>query len=406
MPIAVSPRRSASTLVMVVAAASLAAGCSNGSSRFSPENLFAGSNAGGTGIEQRSLPPLTAGQAMGANPSINQALAAAGWTTQGAQVVEVTAADTPVSVSQGFGVPVPILLQANGMAAGSNFAPGQRVIIPQSLSAVANAANGATGAPLNMLPTGTASGLGAPPTTLNQQAAALASAAGSYRVQHGDTLFSIARRHNASMQSIAVLNNLPADGKVRSGQILKLPDGSTTPATAANTVIASAPPAATAVAPTTITDAPAASAPTAAAKQPEPVVAAPPKASGADNFRWPVRGRIIAGFGKQPDGARNDGINLAVPAGTPVKAAEAGTVIYAGNELEGYGNLVLVQHGDDWVSAYAHAETIKVSRGDRVERGQPIATAGKTGSVDEPQLHFELRRNSRPVDPLPHLAGA
>jgi murein DD-endopeptidase MepM/ murein hydrolase activator NlpD len=138
---------------------------------------------------------------------------------------------------------------------------------------------------------------------------------------------------------------------------------------------------------------------------PEAPGAAGAPSAGAEGFRWPVRGRIIAGFGKQPDGARNDGINLAVPAGTPIKAAEQGTVIYAGNELQGYGNLVLVQHKDGWVSAYAHADELTVRRGDGIQRGQVIGKAGTTGSVSQPQLHFELRKGSKPVDPLPHLSG-
>jgi murein DD-endopeptidase MepM/ murein hydrolase activator NlpD len=131
----------------------------------------------------------------------------------------------------------------------------------------------------------------------------------------------------------------------------------------------------------------------------------PPSANGT-TFRWPVRGRIIAGFGAKPNGEKNDGINLAVPEGTAVKAAEAGTVIYAGNELEGYGKLVLIRHADDWVSAYAHNSNITVKKGDAVRRGETIATAGMTGSVSSPQVHFELRKKAKPVNPLDYLAGA
>ena len=105
-----------------------------------------------------------------------------------------------------------------------------------------------------------------------------------------------------------------------------------------------------------------------------------------------MRGTIIAGFGAKPNGEKNDGINLAVPEGTSVKAAEAGTVIYAGNELEGYGNLILIRHADGWVSAYAHNKDLLVKRGDTVTRGQTIAHAGMTGSVTSPQVHFELRK--------------
>ncbi|MBN8958070.1 MAG: M23 family metallopeptidase, partial [Rhizobiales bacterium] len=94
---------------------------------------------------------------------------------------------------------------------------------------------------------------------------------------------------------------------------------------------------------------------------------------------------------------------LAVPEGTSVKAAEDGVVAYAGNELKGYGNLVLVRHSNGYVTAYAHASSLKVKRGDKVKRGQIIALAGQTGSVSSPQLHFEIRKGSSPVDPMPFL---
>ncbi len=138
----------------------------------------------------------------------------------------------------------------------------------------------------------------------------------------------------------------------------------------------------------------------------QPVVtAAAPKVAAAENatFRWPVRGRIISDFGVKPGGSKNDGINLAVPSGTDIKAAEGGTIVYAGNELKGFGNLVLIRHDNGWVSAYAHNKELKVRRGDAVRRGQTIAMAGATGSVTQPQLHFELRKDNKPVDPLKHL---
>jgi murein DD-endopeptidase MepM/ murein hydrolase activator NlpD len=133
---------------------------------------------------------------------------------------------------------------------------------------------------------------------------------------------------------------------------------------------------------------------------------APPavaEAAASSRFRWPARGRVIASFGKRPDGTHNDGINIAVPHGTDVHAAEGGRVAYAGSELKGYGNLVLIRHDNGWVSAYAHADQILVKRDDVVRRGQVIAKAGKTGTVDQPQLHFELRQGAKPVDPMPHM---
>ena len=120
-------------------------------------------------------------------------------------------------------------------------------------------------------------------------------------------------------------------------------------------------------------------------------------------FRWPVRGRVINGFGPKTAGAQNDGINVAVPEGTPVKAADDGVVAYAGNELKSYGNLVLIRHSNGYVTAYAHASEIMVKRDEPIKRGQVIAKSGQTGNVTAPQLHFEIRKGSSPVDPMPYL---
>ena len=130
-----------------------------------------------------------------------------------------------------------------------------------------------------------------------------------------------------------------------------------------------------------------------------------PAAMSATTFRWPARGRILSSFGEKSNGQVNDGINIAVPEGTSIRASENGTVIYAGNELQGFGNLVLVRHEGDWVTAYAHNSELMVRRGDTVQRGQIIARAGSTGNVTTPQLHFEIRQGSKPVDPLKHLSA-
>ena len=129
-------------------------------------------------------------------------------------------------------------------------------------------------------------------------------------------------------------------------------------------------------------------------------------AAASTGFRWPMEGRIIAAFGKADDGQRNDGINIAANLGEPIHAAAGGTVTYAGNELKDYGNLVLIKHDNGYVTAYAHAESITVSRGDRVKRGQVIGYAGKTGDVSTPQLHFEIRQGVKPVDPRPLLLAS
>jgi murein DD-endopeptidase MepM/ murein hydrolase activator NlpD len=133
---------------------------------------------------------------------------------------------------------------------------------------------------------------------------------------------------------------------------------------------------------------------------PQPTASLPKtEVAAAPEFRWPARGRIIHGF------TGNDGINIAVPEGTAVKAADDGVVAYAGSELKGYGNLVLIRHSNGFVSAYANNSALEVKRGDPVKRGQTIAKSGQTGNVATPQLHFELRKGSTPVDPTHYLAG-
>jgi murein DD-endopeptidase MepM/ murein hydrolase activator NlpD len=144
-----------------------------------------------------------------------------------------------------------------------------------------------------------------------------------------------------------------------------------------------------------------------AEKPSEPVteVATALPARGARAFLWPLRGRIVSDYGPKGGGLHNDGINIAAPQGTSVRAAENGVVVYAGNELRGFGNLLLVRHADGWVTAYAHLDEKLVERGDRVRRGQVIGRVGATGNVNAPQLHFEIRRGTRAVNPREHLGA-
>ena len=139
-----------------------------------------------------------------------------------------------------------------------------------------------------------------------------------------------------------------------------------------------------------------------AAQTKVPLTGAQADASGTEpEFRWPARGRIIQGF----KAGGNDGINISVPAGTSVRAAESGVVVYSGDGLKGYGNLVLIKHPNGFVTAYGNNGELDVKRGDKVTRGQVIAKSGDTGNVNSPQLHFELRKGSTPVDPTSYLAG-
>jgi murein DD-endopeptidase MepM/ murein hydrolase activator NlpD len=135
----------------------------------------------------------------------------------------------------------------------------------------------------------------------------------------------------------------------------------------------------------------------AAAPRPKEVPSPPPRSSG--RFQWPVTGKILSGFGPQDGGLHNDGINIAAPRGTPIRAAENGVVAYVGNELKGFGNLLLIKHADNWITAYAHTEEILVAHGETVSRGDIVARVGSSGNVADPQLHFEIRKRSKAKDP-------
>lgn len=248
----------------------------------------------------------------------------------------------------------------------------------------------------------------------------------THTVRLGDSLFSIARKHDVGYETLAAHNDLRPDAVLQPGQVLDIPGrgraggGDEAPVRVASR--GESVPAPTARPETGARESAQGAEKPAAAEQPEAARKPERESSGQDRkpvrkaslpqpqpltgnaFRWPARGRVISGFGPRPDGKHNDGINIAVPLGTSVKAVENGVVAYAGSELEGYGNLVLIRHADDWVSAYAHNDEIAVKRGDEVRRGQIIAKAGKSGSVSQPQLHFELRKGSQPVDPLEHMA--
>jgi murein DD-endopeptidase MepM/ murein hydrolase activator NlpD len=132
---------------------------------------------------------------------------------------------------------------------------------------------------------------------------------------------------------------------------------------------------------------------------PEPML----PSRGGRAFQWPVRGQIVSDFGAKSGGLHNDGINIAAARGTAVRAAESGVVVYAGNEVRGFGNLLLIRHADGWMTAYAHVDEINVARDEQVRRGQTVAKVGRTGNVTTPQLHFEIRRGTRSVNPREFL---
>ncbi len=207
-------------------------------------------------------------------------------------------------------------------------------------------------------------------------------------VASGDTLYGISRQYGVDLFTLARANDLGEPYTIRVDQRLAVPS--------AVTRVAVAPP----VPPT------AKSAPIAAAPRPSPPSARPPPPVPGKGFLWPVRGKVLSGFGPKSKGLHNDGINIAASRGSAVRAAESGIVAYAGNELRGFGNLLLIKHAGGWVTAYAHNETLLVTAGDKVSKGQPIARVGSTGNVTKPQLHFELRRGKRAIDPRRHLVAS
>ncbi len=312
-------------------------------------------------------------------PAVAAPAAPQPWTPANGTSITVKPGDSVQVLARRYGVAESSLLAANGLVAGAQLTPGQTIVIP-AYGQQAAAAAPALPAVHSPAATITAPGpqvLGQLPPTKppvpRSVSSEVAAAAPAKPVAPMTTNVAMATptatATDAKVGLLPPAGNKPAAPQPNQ-QVAAVAPSQTQPAAADTT------PASTGV------------------------------ESAADgSFRWPVRGRVISGFGVKPGGERNDGINIEVPEGTPIKAAEGGQVIYAGNELKGFGNLVLVKHPNGFVSAYAHASEILVQRGDSILRGQTIAKVGATGNVSRPQLHFEIRNGNRPVDPLPYLAG-
>jgi murein DD-endopeptidase MepM/ murein hydrolase activator NlpD len=350
-------------------------------------------SGGGRGLASYSPPAHPQLETTG---SIAPRSVAATRAAQGNTTVIVGTSDTLETLSHRYNVSTAAILQANGYKGPRALSPGQQLIIPPRQTAAA----------------AVAPALAAPAS----QPVVTAAAPSVHVVNHGDTLLSIAHRNHVPVAELARANNIEPSAKLKLGMKLTVPGGKTATAVPATQPVAGAEPVAATAAPATKVAAVSgdsqqkvrlaqATAPLETPSAETPVKAA--EATGAlPTFRWPVRGKVITSYGAKTNGKSNDGINLAVPEGTPVKAAEDGVVAYSGNELKGYGNLVLVRHANGYVTAYAHASELLVKRGETIKRGQIIAKSGQSGEVGSPQLHFEIRKGSTPVDPLQFLNGA
>jgi murein DD-endopeptidase MepM/ murein hydrolase activator NlpD len=270
--------------------------------------------------------------------------------------------DTIYSVARALNLTVRALIDANNLRAPYDLAPGQRLMLPGG---------------------------------------------GFYLVAKGDNLSLIARKTGVPFATLARMNSLSPPYVLQPNQKLLLPTAAKTsapaPAVAAETLPSPPPPPSPPPAPRP------SAAPPPPAAAPAPQTAAtlplPPPPRAGHGFIWPVKGEVILEYGSTGKGQHNDGINIAAPRGATVLAAESGVVAYAGNELRGFGNLLLIKHEDGWMTAYAHNEQLLVKRGEVVRRGQKIATVGDSGGVSQPQLHFELRQGTRAIDPQPILEG-
>ncbi len=398
-------------------------------------------------VQRNELPPVGTAAPMGAAQVVQNnvqnsvqsvrdqatqqvAMAGSNMTNAAASSVNnamVQPGETLYGVARRFNVSPNDLMAANNITDPNMLRAGQTLTIPGVKAAAGGAlvaaANGGTQTLGQLKSNGTQAVANAQQAATNKvnnavanAGAKVAAATGGYTVQSGDTLHAIAQRNGVTAAALKQANGM-SDGTIRVGQSLVIPVAATA---AATQVAAVAKPVQAAVDTTVKT----ASTPPAAAKQvpdgsvkpytppqasnkviedAEQDVAMAPSATGISQMRWPVRGKVLTSFGQRDGGTVNDGIDIMVPEGTPVKAAENGVVIYAGDGLKEFGQTVLVRHENGLVTVYGHNSKINVQRGQKVRRGEEIARSGMSGNAKSPKLHFEVRKNSTPVNPSKYL---
>ena len=292
------------------------------------------------GQPRASLPPLESALPQPTSQSRHQARPRAALPG----VVLVRPRETLYQIARRHGVSLRDLIDANRLSPPYAISPGQRLVLPR---------------------------------------------ARFHRVTEGESLYAVSRRYGVDTRSLVLLNNIRPPYRLTVGQRLRLPAAGPAPVQKAKSRVVRKP--GDRWKPTKI-------------RPPSRSELAYPPARSSKKFLWPVRGRIAVGYGPHGKGRHNDGINILAPRGAPVRAVENGIVAYSGNELRGFGNLLLIRHAGGWTSAYAHNQVLLVRAGDRVRRGQVISKVGKSGSVRRPQLHFELRRGKHAVNPARYMS--
>lgn len=335
---------------------------------------------------QSRVDPQSTG-AIGAPRSYEGAPAASsGWSGQNGTTITMGQGDTIHSISRRYGVPASAIMQANGLQNANGVGPGRQLVIPSYSAGGSSVAQAPVSRPSSMGSSMMASGALAPARPQAMTTAPVAAA------PKPKTAAAEPKGWEAGPAPAGQAKTAEAPKPVKTAALAPAKPAPSEQAFAAQ-------PAKPQVGASTDSND---NVKTAALK----VDPAPAAAVAGPSFRWPVRGRVISGYGSKTNGSSNDGINLAVPEGTEVKASDDGVVAYSGSELKGFGNLVLIRHSNGWVTAYAHNSALNVKRGDTVRRGQIIAKSGSSGSVTSPQLHFEVRKGAETVDPMKHLPDA
>ena len=302
--------------------------------------------------------------------------------------VVVKPGDTLYALAKKHGLSVSEMAALNGLMEPYQLSVGQKLLLKSKTEPVETADVLQVNKPKNMVQT---------TTRVELQEIVVA---------RGDTLYSISRKYSIPVNDLAVMNKLTPPFELSVGQKLRVPNlAEASVARNSKTVTAN-------VVKTEVKGVVAEkqTTTTTVAAQPVKKISSDPtkklptiSARSSSKFAWPVRGKILSAYGAKSNGLFNDGINISATRGTAVKAAENGVVAYAGNEVKGMGNLVIIQHDGGWMTVYAHMDSMNVRRGHKVSVGQKIGTVGETGKVDSPQLHFEIRKGTKAYNPSSYL---